>query len=282
MYHLAGLVFHWTTRLRQNVWAGIRIGVAVLVYGSSVGSYMQFVLRVQHAVAHALGVVRITWALWKETKGQSRDDIRRVHRGEALPTFHPHLFWLASAIVILMAKHFYQRPWDYKDREGKRNQWWQKRSCSLFCHSKKFFKKIILPLILGSTCLGIFPSLLTWPQQNCPFYATKWASWFVMLISAGQVPKQCLRLVQVFLPPIGTVKFTHFSMLVQQFNHLQKRHFLRAKAHVLPRIASKPSSALVGTAIRNSREANSASPHLDSAHFRRLLPVTRACLAMFS
>lgn len=86
----------------------------------------------------------------------------------------------------------------------------------------------------------------------------------------------------MFLPPIGTVKFTHFSMLVQQFDHLQKRHFLRAKAHMLPRIASKSSSALVGTVIRNSREANAASPHLDSAHFRCLLPFTRAWLAMFS
>ena len=46
-----------------------------------------------------------------------------------------------------------------------------------------------------------------------------------MLISAGRVPKQCLRLVQVFLPPIGTVKSAHFPGLVWQFNHLQKRCF---------------------------------------------------------
>lgn len=169
MYHLAGLVFHWTTRLRQNVWAGIRIGVAVLVYGSSVGSYMQFVLRVQHAVAHALGVVRITWALWKETKGQSRDDIRRVHRGEALPTFHPHLFRLASAIVLLMAKHFYQRPWDYKDREGKRNQWWQKRSCSLFCHSKNFLKKSFCLWFWEAHAWEYSPASSLDPNRTVPF-----------------------------------------------------------------------------------------------------------------
>lgn len=66
-----------------------------------------------------------------------------------------------------------------------------------------------------------------------------------MLISAGQVPKQCLRLVQVFLPPTGAVNSTHFPKSVWQFNHLQKRHFLRTNAHVLSRIASKLGSALV-------------------------------------
>ena len=55
-----------------------------------------------------------------------------------------------------------------------------------------------------------------------------------MPFSAGQVPKQCLRLLQVFLLPIWVAKFTHFPRLGWQTSHPQNRHFLiRAKAHVL-------------------------------------------------
>lgn len=95
-----------------------------------------------------------------------------------------------------------------------------------------------------------------------------------MLVSAGRVPKQCLRLVQVFLPPIGTVKSAHFPGLVWQFNHLQKRHFLRAKAHVLPTVESKWGFALVWRR-QEFWEAGSAIPHLDPSHSQRSFPVTR-------
>lgn len=81
------------------------------------------------------------------------------------------------------------------------------------------------------------------PNRICPFYATKWALGLVMLVSAGQVPTQRLRLVQVFLPPSGAFKSAHFPRLAWQFNHLL--NFLRAKAHVLPRLGSKEGFALV-------------------------------------
>ena len=96
LYHLTELVFHWMTPLGQSAWAIVHFSVSVSVYGSSVGSYVNFILEVQHA-AVCSGGCTYKWTFQKE----SQKPTQRWHpvgaHGEALSLSHPCLCWSVSA-----------------------------------------------------------------------------------------------------------------------------------------------------------------------------------------
>lgn len=130
MYHLAGIELHRASEPLAH------IGISVLVYSCSVGSHVSIVLEAQQTVVHSESC-RHEMSLLKEAKGQRRNDTLRCTRKRPHPHYTSHIFWLVSAIAILMVKYVYQHPWSYKDRELKGNQQWWKWSCSPSCHCLK-------------------------------------------------------------------------------------------------------------------------------------------------